>query len=544
MIQDHKFKFYLFLICIFLSSCANVVTPQGGEKDTTPPQVLNYQPENESVNFEGKTIQILFDEYIQTSDLFNQVIISPPMNNMPEFKIKGKKLIINILDDLRDSTTYTINFGSGIKDNTESNTLENFTYVFSTGDQLDSLQVVGNIINIITGRPEKNSVAVLYPDFIDSSFQYSKPWYFAKADANGDFTIPNIKSGKYQLYGLTDQNFNYYYDLPNELIAFIDTAITPDSINQSYQLQLFSENHIPQQLLEAKSLSYASSRLAFSKSIDNTTIEYNSNLLKQSNITNDTIFFWSSDTVIKQHNFQIKYDSIDTSVIVQLKSFPSENYNHKNIISTNYYNIKKPINNIENPYLLDINKPLEIISTFPIQNISHQLMNFFEDTLPNPISATFALDTLLRDKITTSLKFLPNKQYQLVINKGAITDIFDSQNDSLIIFFKTRSAEDYGNLKIKIKTTITYPIILELLKDDFTIVRNEYILSPDDSEIQMQYLLPGTYNLRIRIDQNHNQKWDTGNLKLLQQPEPIIFYKDPLPIRANWDQTIEWKLEH
>ncbi|MBP7399049.1 MAG: Ig-like domain-containing protein [Chitinophagales bacterium] len=520
------------------------MTPQGGKKDTTPPQVLNYQPENESVNFEGKTIQILFDEYIQTSDLFNQVIISPPMNNMPEFKIKGKKLIINILDDLRDSTTYTINFGSGIKDNTESNTLENFTYVFSTGDQLDSLQVVGNIINIITGRPEKNSVAVLYPDFIDSSFQYSKPWYFAKADANGDFTIPNIKSGKYQLYGLTDQNFNYYYDLPNELIAFIDTAITPDSINQSYQLQLFSENHIPQQLLEAKSLSYASSRLAFSKSIDNTTIEYNSNLLKQSNITNDTIFFWSSDTVIKQHNFQIKYDSIDTSVIVQLKSFPSENYNHKNIISTNYYNIKKPINNIENPYLLDINKPLEIISTFPIQNISHQLMNFFEDTLPNPISATFALDTLLRDKITTSLKFLPNKQYQLVINKGAITDIFDSQNDSLIIFFKTRSAEDYGNLKIKIKTTITYPIILELLKDDFTIVRNEYILSPDDSEIQMQYLLPGTYNLRIRIDQNHNQKWDTGNLKLLQQPEPIIFYKDPLPIRANWDQTIEWKLEH
>lgn len=101
--------------------------------------------------------------------------------------------------------------------------------------------MVGNIINIITGRPEKNSVAVLYPDFIDSSFQYSKPWYFAKADANGDFTIPNIKSGKYQLYGLTDQNFNYYYDLPNELIAFIDTAITPDSINQSYQLQLFSE---------------------------------------------------------------------------------------------------------------------------------------------------------------------------------------------------------------------------------------------------------------------------------------------------------------
>lgn len=544
MIPIQNLLFYLCLLGLLLNSCANVVTPQGGIKDTTPPQVVTYQPENGSVNFEGNIIEILFDEYIQTSDLFNQVIISPPMYNIPEFKVKGKKLVIKILDDLRDSTTYTLNFGSGIKDITESNTLENFTYVFSTGNQLDSLQVVGSIININTGRPEKNSVAVLYPDFIDSSFQFSKPWYFAKADDNGNFVIPNIKSGKYQLYGLTDQNFNYYYDLPNELIAFIDTVITPDSINQLYQLQLFSENQIPQQLLEAKSLSYASSRLVFAKSIDNTTINYSTDLIKQTNTTNDTILFWSTDTIIKQHNFQIKYDSIDTTVTVQLKAFPSENFIHKNAISTNYYNIKKPSNNIENPYPLDLNKPLEIISTFPIQNISPQLMNFFEDTLPNPISATFALDTLLKNKITTSLKFLPNKQYQLVINKGAITDIFDSQNDSLIIFFKTRSAEDYGNLKIKIITTISSPIIFELLKDDFTIVRNEYILSPADSEIQMQFLLPGTYYIRVSIDQNHNQKWDTGNLNLLQQPEPIIFYKDPLPIRANWDQTIEWKLDH
>ncbi|HET8962499.1 MAG TPA: Ig-like domain-containing domain, partial [Chitinophagales bacterium] len=357
MISNQNFLFLILLSGILLQSCANVVIPQGGPKDTTPPQVVSYQPENESVNFQGKTIEILFNEYIQTSDIFNQVIISPPMLNIPEFKVKGKKLVINILDDLRDSTTYTLNFGSGIKDITESNTLENFTYVFSTGNHLDSLQVKGSIINLNTGRPEKNSVAVLYPDFIDSSFQYSKPWYFAKADANGNFTIPNIKSGKYKLYGLTDQNFNYYYDLPNELIAFIDTVITPDSINQTYQLQLFSENHIPQQLLEVKSLSYASSRLVFAKSIDNTTIDYSSDLIKQLNTTKDTIFFWSTDTIIKQHNFQIKYDSIDTTVIVQLKSFPSENFNYKNVISTNYSNIKKPSNNIENPYLLDLNKP-------------------------------------------------------------------------------------------------------------------------------------------------------------------------------------------
>lgn len=544
MISNQNFLFLILLIGILLHSCANVVIPQGGPKDTNPPQIVSYQPENGSVNFQGKTIEILFDEYIQTSDLFNQVIISPPMYNIPEFKVKGKKLIINILDDLRDSTTYTLNFGSGIKDITESNTLENFTYVFSTGNHLDSLQVKGSIININTGRPEKNSVAVLYPDFIDSSFQYSKPWYFAKADANGNFIIPNIKSGDYKLYGLTDQNFNYYYDLPNELIAFIDTVITPDSINQPYQLQLFSENHIPQQLLEAKSLSYASSRLVFAKSIDNSTIDYSSDLIKQLNTTKDTIYFWSTDTIIKQHKFQIKYDSIDTTVIVQLKSFPSENFNHKNIISTNYYNIKKPNNNIENPYLLDLNKPVEIISTFPIQSISPQLMNFFEDTLPNPISATFSLDTLLKNKITTTLKFQPNKQYQLVIKKGAITDIFDSQNDSLKIFFKTRSAEDYSNLKIIIKSSIAYPIILELLKDDFTLVRNEYILSPDNSEILMQSLLPGTYYLRIKIDRNQNKKWDTGNLNSLQQPEPIIFYKDPLPLRPNWDQTIEWQIDY
>ncbi len=542
MTPGQNYRRLLLLPLLFLYACANIVAPQGGQKDVTPPQVIHYEPANGTLEFKESEIQIVFDEYIQTADLFNQVVISPPMTVLPEFKVKGKRLIIKFLEDLRDSTTYTINFGSAIKDITESNALDNFTYVFSTGNQLDSLRVGGSLVNILTGKPEKNAVAVLYPAFVDSTFRYSKPWYFAKADAQGNFLIQNIKSGTYYLYGLTDQNFNYFYDLPNELIAFTDSAVIPDTLPHHYRLQLFSEFKIPQQLLEARSLTYASSRLVFSESVDSTAIQYSPNLIRQVNHTGDTLLFWSTDTLVKQHDFQIHYDSTDTVLHVQLKDYSPETAALKNTITTNYFTVSKSANSPENPYLFDFSTPLEIITSLPVLRIAPELIQIFEDSLTNPIAAGFEPDTLSKNKIKTVVNFSPNKRYRLEIRAGAVTDIFNSQNDSLTFYFKTRSAEDYGKLKIILQTGDSSPVILELLKDANSVVRKEYILTPSGYEVSLPFLLPGTYLLRIRIDKNQNRTWDTGDLDALRQPEPVIFYTEPLLIRSNWDQTIEWKL--
>ena len=121
------------LISLFIASCANQVTPTGGKKDTTPPVVLDYEPDSATVFFDAQQITLVFDEYVQLNDVFNQVIVSPPLDATPEIKLKGKTVTINLNSELKQATTYTINFGQAIKDITEGNALENFTYVFSTG---------------------------------------------------------------------------------------------------------------------------------------------------------------------------------------------------------------------------------------------------------------------------------------------------------------------------------------------------------------------------------------------------------------------------
>ncbi|MFN0275133.1 MAG: Ig-like domain-containing protein, partial [Chitinophagales bacterium] len=138
------FSVYILSISLILAiGCANQVTPSGGTKDEIPPTPEKFTPENFSTFFSADEIVVEFNEYFQATDVFNQVVISPPMEKTPDIKVKGKKLVIKLNSVLRNSTTYTINFGESIKDITEGNVLENFTYVFSTGSYIDSLTLRG-----------------------------------------------------------------------------------------------------------------------------------------------------------------------------------------------------------------------------------------------------------------------------------------------------------------------------------------------------------------------------------------------------------------
>lgn len=543
-----KISLYSIIVSlILLQSCANVVSPQGGKKDITPPQVLGYYPDNESTRFKETTIQILFDEYIQATDIFNQVVISPPMAEQPSFKVKGKKLIIQLNETLRDSTTYTINFGSSIKDITESNTLENFTYVFSTGDILDSLEVAGNIKNILTNKPETNTYAVLYPSSLTPELRTKSPWYFAKTSTNGDFVIQNIKSGDYYLFGVLDQNFNYYYDLPNEMIAFPDSIITIDTIKKNYALRLFSEDLLKQQLIDARAISYGSCRLVFSKSTDSVEIFpltlQDKNYLMEKNAGADSVIYWFSDSTLKELQFRVLFDLIDSIVVINTKSFPANFFNLKSSVKSNLQGASKAASSMENPYTFDLNKYIFLHSANPIQSVDTNKIRIYQDSAMIPSDITFTINPKNIHELISNKKPVPNSNYKLQLEKGAITDMFGLQNDTISIYFKTKDVKDYGNLKLNINSDTNFPIIVELLKEDLSVTRNTVVAS-GTGEIFMPLILPGTYLLRAKIDANKNGIWDTGNLDKNLQPEQIIYFENTIPIRANWDQSIDWIISY
>ena len=165
------------------------------------------------------------------------------MDKKPSFKIRNKTLSIKLNSALRDSTTYTINFADDIKDVNEGNVTTNFTYVFSTGDYIDSQRVSGTVILAKDNSPQEGVVVALYPQDSVDGILHSKPFYFAKSDKTGQFHINNIRATKYWIYALKDQNYNYKYDLSDESIAFADSILDlTDTIPGKVELHLFSEN--------------------------------------------------------------------------------------------------------------------------------------------------------------------------------------------------------------------------------------------------------------------------------------------------------------
>jgi len=216
----------LLLVLIFFAGCAKMGYLEGGKKDINPPRLISSRPLNYSSNFKGQKIELDFDEYIVLKNPNQELIISPPLPKKPDVRIKNKSIIIDLKNELRENTTYTLNFGKAIADNNEGNLLTNFEFVFSTGSYLDSLSVKGTILNSFNLQPSKESIIIgLYDQLEDSVPLKSIPVYVGKTDDKGLFMINNVKADTFKIFALKDLNNNLIFDLPNEEIAFIDTVI-------------------------------------------------------------------------------------------------------------------------------------------------------------------------------------------------------------------------------------------------------------------------------------------------------------------------------
>lgn len=543
-------NYIIIIICLIIAGCANVVTPTGGEKDILPPTAVSFSPDTNSVYFNANEIKITFDEFIQLSDAFNQVLISPPLENQPDYKVKGKTLTIKLNDTLKENTTYTINFGQAIKDITESNVLDNFTYVFSTGAQLDSLQVKGTVTDMLSGKPVEKSYAVLYYEPTDTSFTTSRPYYFARVSKEGKFTINNIRSGNYRLYVLEDMNFNYYYDLPNERIAFQDSILTVNGEVPLQQLKVFSEDKLPQSLMDIRSPRYGTTRMVFAKNANNVTIKYtgadSANTYIARNQGGDTLTFWHSNYALDSHQLSIQFDTTLLDRTIAIKTFPKDSdfTKQQNSYTTNAIPINKGAGaradwDPEREILLKCFNPITQLSTNPQVYSDSILLG----------DATWRIDTLDARNIYINFPFATDKNYDVKIAAGAMRDIFGLSNMSDTILLKTRKQDAYGNLSIALTNSTDRQLIVELIKFDLSPVQTwvlpveQFANETQTFTINKPYLLPGVYRIRVTKDMNGDGKWTTGEMKEMRQPETILYYPTDQNIRANWDNEVEWEIK-
>lgn len=550
------------LLCSLIYSCAQIVAPGGGKKDTTPPKVVKYIPDSASLNFNSKNIEIFFDEFVQLKDLNNQLIISPPLENIPDIKVKNKTLSIDFdkSEILKPNTTYSISFGNALQDVHENNPIENFKYIFSTGTFIDSLIVNGKIKNAFDHKAEKGVLVMLYSDFSDSVIYNKKPAYFAKTKEDGSFQIGNLRNEKYKLLALKDANANYKYDSDNESIGFI-SGLVDVAEKKNILIEVFQE---PVKKLFLKKFlynSYGKIVFIFNKTADSIRIDPLNYKFNETDIfldfskNKDTITYWFRSNDKDSLILQVKNGNtiIDT---VSLKLIKKEDALKNKRSPLKLTLVSGPGGNqnfdLNAEFKISFNNPIDPVL---LKNMLTNDIKLLEDTIlikdyKDLFYSQGPLNTISIKKkslskggniIPDSILFKENRSYHLFILPGTFTDIFGLTNDTLKIDFKTREEKFYGTVKLNLDIPETIGnYIVQLLDEKENLVRESNINKSET--LFYNYLIPKKYKLKIIYDNNSNHKWDTGNLLKKQQPEKVIYNAEPVNTRPNWDLELEWKI--
>lgn len=542
MINFTRYTICLFIL-LFAAGCAIRVAPTGGEKDTAPPKVLAAAPDTFATNFNSKTIEFEFDEYIQVNDLGGKLVVSPPLESTPEYKIKGKRLVLTLQEPLRPNTTYNFNFGAAIADVNEGTTMSNFNYVVSTGSFIDSLSIAGNVINAFTLGAEKDATVMLYTETGDSLPYKSKPAYFAKTDDSGGFKLSYIAPGKYKIFVLKETNNNYLYDSEDEQIAFIDTLIQSDK-KPLLSFRLFQAPKKKQKLVKNTYSAPGKLVLQFNKPVQNFKLKdlkdsANVNFyVTEYNTKRDSLIVWftkkSSDTLrLAVFDNGIAYDTLKIDARKKTKGAARSG--------------AAPVDTmlrITFPTLIsgkgDRSGRFKIAFSHPVTTVDWDKVKLYSGL--QTITYKHEYSDSANRVVSVIYPFSDDTEYKLVADKGAFTDVFGFKNDSLKTTFTITPERDYGTmaLNLTLPDSLGRTYILQLLNSKNEVLKEQVITR--SQKIDYGTLPAGTYGFRLVLDENKNARWDTGNYNEHIQPEVVLYSSEKPNIRAAWDLTVEWNL--
>ncbi len=561
---------------IFIGSCAKVAPLSGGPEDTTPPLVVVSSPPNYATNFDSEEIEIEFNEFVQLEGVKQKLMVSPPLKNDPDIDTRGKSVVIKISDTLKKNTTYTFYFGNAIVDLHESNPIENFQYVFSTGSEVDSMKVTGKVINAWDKNPAKDIFVMLYTDMYDSVPMKQRPLYITKTDDRGIFNLTNLKDTTYKIFALNDVNSNYLYDLPNEKIAFTDSLIRPRQITlmKSYDvidtasrdslktpaedtlkkdkpqpgsssdtltLSLFNDRDTTLQLTSSTMEKDEKVILGFNKPLDSLAIkplkpEMDKNwFIPEWHEVKDSVALWLTDFKSDSLEMTFNMDSTlnDTLTFTYFEK-PEEQQSRREEPGLKVNPVLQ--NNVQipsYPMKLEFSKPL---AEGGIINDSLYLYST-EDT-----TKVSSRRSGLREA-TIAYKWNDDMSYRLYIPDSSYLDIYGNKNDSTLLKFTTQPKDKYGTLLINmtIPDTTAHYIVSLLSTDEKELFKK--VTVKKDTTLRFEFLEPDKYKLRAIQDKNKNRIWDPGLYIRHEQPEEIIYFQNVIEIMANWEVEYDWKIK-
>lgn len=591
--------FYL-LVFLLLVSCAKMGQPDGGWFDETPPKVIGASPADGAVNVNQKKINIYFDEFIKLDNPSEKVVVSPPQLEQPEIKGAGRRIQISLVDSLKANTTYTIDFSDAISDNNEGNPMGNYTYSFSTGAAIDTMEVSGHVLESENLEPIKGILVGLYADHADSAFRTKPMLRVSRTDSRGRFVIKGVAPGSYRIYALQDQDGDYKFSQKSEKIAFSHDIIVPSckpdvrqdttwvdslhikSIDQvdythflpdNIVLRAFTEPLTDRFFLKAERQKANSFTLFFSygdsilPQIKGLNFDAENAFLVEASEKKDTITYWLKDTALVNQDtllMDITYRMTDSTGVLVNKTDSAQEILSKEPYAKRMKQQEKELaawtkkqekkKKKGEPYdsVMEV-KPLDVQLSVSSQFDPDQNVIF---SFPTPLAKVDTAAIHLYAKHDTlwyraPMEFLPleNRKYELrgewrpdieyslEVDSAAFEDIYGLASKPIKQGFKVNSLDTYGTLLVNITSLHDLPLIVQLLDAQDKVVKETKTVN---GVAEFYYLKPQKYYMRLIVDRNNNGKWDTGNYASDQQAEEVYYYPEAIECKAKWDLTESW----
>lgn len=571
-----KLSTIIMAIIVFLS-CANPGIPSGGEKDETPPQITNTNPENYTTNFNTSKIVLNFNEFVKLDNAAKNVIISPPQKKKPKVRLKEKQIVVELRDSLRKNTTYTIDFGKAIVDNNEGNLLGEYRYVFSTGDKIDKMGLAGYVKGAhIDTVVQQATVALYIPS--DTLNPYLRiPDYIAQTDTLGFFMFNNIVDAEYKIIAFQDENNNTMLD-PQEPLAFLENNIhtseapkeEADSIqldkytlfkNTELQLRVFKPVETQQYLKEYKRPLPEQLNFVFnaprkdSLGIEILNTAENITFYREANEQNDSLTYWiGNKNIASQDTLRIKLSYLRTDSLEKLvpyndtlklnykapKKTKEEKKEEDNGEKIEFMNIKTNMSSRINYF-----DSLTLTFERPVTTLKKDDVFIFtkQDTIESPVTFELKEDSMLpHRKYQVIMPMKPNEKYNIRIDSMKVYDSGNRPNQKLENSFETYDESYYGKLFVTVIDGDEGLLIQIVNKQNPNIViaQQEW---QKDKVLEFTNLSPDTYLLKALWDTNGNGKWDIGDYKAQRQPERVQFFAKEIQLRSNWEQEVSWTLK-
>ena len=523
------------MVCL---SCAKQSSPMGGPTDEEPPKLISSDPVDQSTGIRPEKIILTFDEFVGLDNPGKGIVITPKINkDLVEVTALKNTITVLLKQELEDSTTYVFDFQKSVVDISERNPAEKLKLVFSTGNQIDSLNLSGSLRFAFSEGSEdyKNVLVGIYPLDDSTDVFTAPPYYLGQVDTLGQFNLNNLKAGAYRAYAWKDNNGNLKADYKSEDYDFLpDTLYLSPEKKDSANFNLAKADLTPIKVLRTGN---------FGKNFD---VILNRNPQERKveiKGLGEDIFYVQGEKRIRFYPKNAIQDSLRLNLSIQ----DSVGFSKDSVIWAKFpVSERKPENlsiQVNSGKSFYQNLKMELTFNKPISQIKLDSLGIKADSLFIPIRKemlSFA-DSSRRD-ILRIQTFLPDSLESDLVTLFAADSTFQDIEGE---YNEKKLEANYRKLLRKnladgISGTVLGtegPLVLQLINGKKEIAYEQAL--KEGGKFSFILLDPGTYSLRIIEDKNGNGIWDPSNYMQRKAAERVLYYEGEeksrdLVIRGGW----------